>query len=462
MKQLCLFLILSLVFLPLAWSQLRIPAGGGSASSENLQGICLSPLQRQQDWEEIQSIRKRLIQQGKLKAVASRQASVPPLNFPLRQKEGAHYSGYFGIANYVDHDNGSGLQEFTCGNRTYDGHHGTDYFLWPFPWDMMARGEVEIIAAAAGTIISKIDGNFDKNCSWENTGGWNAVYIEHDDGTIAWYGHIKKNTLTNKAIGDRVNPGDYLGLVGSSGRSTGPHLHLEFFTPSGATYDPYLGTCNPTTQLSGWEEQAPYIQPTLNFIQTGDGPPDLSGECLREEFINASSEFRSGERVYFSSYFVDQLPDQSATYKVYRPNGQVWVRWTFNPPQRFNASWWYWWEDLPPNADQGIWTYEVVFEGDTLTQAFSVDVDVVSSTTSVEEGISIGPNPFETYLNVADKEGSPILVTISDICGRLVKSVQIHTEKSLVEVSTLPKGIYFVALHNRKGKQLMVSKMVKK
>ena len=48
----------------------------------------------------------------------------------------------------------------------------------------------------------------------------------HADGSVAWYGHMKAGSLTNKAVGQTVSSGEYLGIVGSSGNSTGPHLHF--------------------------------------------------------------------------------------------------------------------------------------------------------------------------------------------------------------------------------------------
>ena len=72
-----------------------------------------------------------------------------------------------------------------------------------------------------GLLVLGIDGSFDESCG-ANGRPWNAVYIEHFDGSVAWYGHLKKDSLTSKGIGDLVLAGEYLGIVGSSGSSTGP------------------------------------------------------------------------------------------------------------------------------------------------------------------------------------------------------------------------------------------------
>ena len=64
----------------------------------------------------------------------------------------------------------------------------------------MDYDQVYVVAAAPGVIVFKQDGNFDRNCGF--TGDpWNAVYVQHADGSVAWYGHMKNGSLTPKAVG---------------------------------------------------------------------------------------------------------------------------------------------------------------------------------------------------------------------------------------------------------------------
>ena len=55
----------------------------------------------------------------------------------------------------------------------------------------------------------------------------NSVTVQHDDGTAASYSHVRSNLR----VGDRVREGQYIGVTDLSGRSTGGHLHYEFFEP---------------------------------------------------------------------------------------------------------------------------------------------------------------------------------------------------------------------------------------
>ena len=127
------------------------------------------------------------------------------------------------------------VADCACGSRTYDlvggGHRGTDIFPL-FGWRKLDNEEVIVVAAAPGTIVLKQDGNQDRSCGTlsvllPNASQWNAVSLRHADGSLTWYGHLKKNSLTPKKVGDTVDEGEYLGAVGSSGFSTGPHMHFE-------------------------------------------------------------------------------------------------------------------------------------------------------------------------------------------------------------------------------------------
>lgn len=69
-------------------------------------------------------------------------------------------------------------------------------------------------------------------------GGYgNLVVLKHDDGTFTKYAHQSK---INVNVGDDVKAGDVIGAVGSTGNSTGPHLHFEVRrgSPEGEVLDP--------------------------------------------------------------------------------------------------------------------------------------------------------------------------------------------------------------------------------
>jgi murein DD-endopeptidase MepM/ murein hydrolase activator NlpD len=70
-------------------------------------------------------------------------------------------------------------------------------------------------AAGVGTTIF---------AGWNNGGYGNLVVIQHRDGYTTWYAHLSQITSW---VGERVSGGTRIGYVGSTGYSTGPHLHFE-------------------------------------------------------------------------------------------------------------------------------------------------------------------------------------------------------------------------------------------
>ena len=90
--------------------------------------------------------------------------------------------------------------------------------------DVAAPKGTEIHAPAAGTVVRA---EFAENYG-------NVVDVDHGDGYVTRYGQV---SAFKAAVGDKVRAGDAIALVGSSGRSTGPHLHLEVLK-DGENIDP--------------------------------------------------------------------------------------------------------------------------------------------------------------------------------------------------------------------------------
>ncbi len=108
-------------------------------------------------------------------------------------------------------------------------------FVWPtngtitqrFFWyhkgiDIANKAAPAVVAADAGEVIV---------AGWPDSSGYgNRVMIDHGNGYITLYAHLSKIYV---GTGQRVNRGDAIGQMGSTGRSTGTHLHFEIRTGSG-------------------------------------------------------------------------------------------------------------------------------------------------------------------------------------------------------------------------------------
>jgi murein DD-endopeptidase MepM/ murein hydrolase activator NlpD len=317
--------------------------------------------------------RARLIAEGKLSRYHAK--SLTNFKWPLRSAAGRTDFAYHGISNFVDEDPAypSHVKDYFCGARSYDlasgyNHAGTDIFLWPFSWKKMDDEDVVIVAGAPGIILYKSDGHFDRSCAMNNN-TWNAVYVEHADGSVAWYGHMKNGSPTVKAVGETVKAGEYLGSVGSSGSSTGPHLHLELYDAADVLVDPWLGACNGMSKQVTWEVQRPYRDSAVNALTIGDAAPTFPA-CSNPETSGAVDIVTPGTRVYFTMYLRDQVTGSPASMRVLRPNGSVYATQT-SGDNTYNASYWYWYYDAFPNLP-GTWTFEATIAGNTVTKTFQV------------------------------------------------------------------------------------------
>jgi murein DD-endopeptidase MepM/ murein hydrolase activator NlpD len=102
-------------------------------------------------------------------------------------------------------NNEFGFRRNPFGGRNYEFHAGMDIDG--------ERGD-SVMAPANGTILK---------AGWQGGYG-NMIEIDHGNGLTTRYGHLSKIEVQ---VGDLISRGQLIGLVGSTGRSTGPHLHYE-------------------------------------------------------------------------------------------------------------------------------------------------------------------------------------------------------------------------------------------
>ncbi|MTB52993.1 peptidoglycan DD-metalloendopeptidase family protein [Lewinella sp. W8] len=433
-------LLLTFLFSPLLLMSQTVPDGGGARQQEAREA-CLPAADRAVIQEQLTVTLQQLRREGKIPA--EDQKLNQTLEWPLRLV-GIDWPNYYGISNFVDLNDESGILDYTCRQRSYDGHNGTDFFTWPFPYYLKDLDAVEVVAAAPGVIIGKDDGQPDENCAWSNQ-RWNAVYVRHDNGTVAWYGHLKRNSLTQKAVGQRLETGDYIGVVASSGRSDGPHLHLEFQTSTGEIIDPYGGNCNDVDSgLLRWREQQAYQEPTINAVLLHAAPPvhDCPGSQERENITDA---YDLGDQVIVGAYFKDQIVGDIVTYRMLGPDGSQVQRWIQVFEQNFNGSWWWFRRNLGAGAVAGDYVMEAILLGDTVRQPFTYGV-TTSTQTPRESDLKIYPNPVTDHLNFPTNlrlRNCKLL----DLRGRIVAEKEVASGGSL-SVAGLPAGVYLLVWEN--------------
>ncbi len=109
---------------------------------------------------------------------------------------------------------GKTRKNITTGYYGYSGHTGVDFAV---------VSGTEILAVKEGTVAIS---DAKKNASGLYRSYGEYVVIDHHDGTMTLYAHGLPNSRTVK-VGDKVVAGQTIMLVGSTGNSTGPHLHFE-------------------------------------------------------------------------------------------------------------------------------------------------------------------------------------------------------------------------------------------
>jgi len=291
--------------------------------------------------------------------------------WPLRSA-GIGYFAHYATSAFVDQDTAVGpFLDWNCGTRSYDQHHGSDIFTWPYGWLSMDLSRLQVVSAAPGTILVRADGNFDRSCA-AGGGDANLVVIQHADGSTAIYVHFKNGSVTPKQVGEAVAAGEYLGVVGSSGSSTGPHLHFEVHDSGsfpGPLLDPYDGLCETLALGSLWIQQPAYRQPTINHASTGFAAPVLPA-CPGQETPNEKRLFANGDPIYFRAYVRDLTPAFPLAFAVHRPNGTLYQSTSYTATQDFNAAYVSWSNPSFAGGAGGRWTFDVTFDGTTRTRAF--------------------------------------------------------------------------------------------
>ncbi len=460
----CLFLL----SLALNAQSTLVPDGHGFHQAGHSQ--CLSEPERS-------LIKKEL--RAQIQAMGLQDKSGPIVNFiwPIRAKEGYPDPGHYGISNFVDHNpatsgaHNNDVQDYNCGNRSYDtaagyNHKGTDIFLWPFPWHKMHNNSVEVIAAESGIIISKMDGNDDQSCGFCTNCQWNAIYVQHADGSVAWYGHLKSNTLTTKGVGDTVEQGEYLAVVGSSGNSTGPHLHFEVYADSNMSelIDPYGGNCNSTNGTdSWWANQKNYREPALNKILIGNAPLEEQS-CPNMAITNRVDVLEAGADFFLTLFFHDQMDGDEVMIDIVQPDNTIFFGWISTLTSTYNASYWYWSRFLPPNAESGTWKIRVAYYGEVSELEFQVgsltsNQEVFANT--MDCNIS---NPFSKSLNIQCEEISNFSsISFYDLTGKLILNHQVNQDLNALNIptGTLPEAIYLVHFRDQTGQVSQTKKLLK-
>lgn len=195
------------------------------------------------------------------------------------------------LVNLVDHDPGPGMRDYACGEHGYNGHTGTDIAIRDY--SKMDDG-VPVVAAAAGKVLRLRDGMLDGDVSKvgkdavAGKGCGNSVVIGHGGGWETFYCHLRRGSLTVRP-GQRVEKGDKLGFVGSSGLAEFPHVHLGV-RKDRKIVDPFVGltrtaNCGPGASPLWDSRSLSALKESLTALyDAGFAPVEINADALRRGF----------------------------------------------------------------------------------------------------------------------------------------------------------------------------------
>jgi murein DD-endopeptidase MepM/ murein hydrolase activator NlpD len=104
-----------------------------------------------------------------------------------------------------------------------------------FGWRWGKMHPAQDLACPTGTAVHAISSGTVVFAGWSNEGYGNFVKIRHWDGTVSWSAH---NSRLLVSVGQQVSPGQTVAYSGSTGNSTGPHVHFEIHPADGAAVAP--------------------------------------------------------------------------------------------------------------------------------------------------------------------------------------------------------------------------------
>jgi murein DD-endopeptidase MepM/ murein hydrolase activator NlpD len=168
-------------------------------------------------------------------------------------------------------------------------HRGVD--ILNYPNDKMQSGKAELHAITSGTVTDvrySGEGNANSPYNQSTDSGWgNSVQFKDAGGVFHRYAHMRDKPTVN--IGDTINAGDILGVIGNTGNSTGEHVHYQIQSGDGS------------------EEGSTFLNPLTYFKYhqpTGTATGALQGEIPFEGITGEHNAWNAWEKNYH-----DQWPD---------------------------------------------------------------------------------------------------------------------------------------------------------
>ncbi len=352
------------------------------------------------------------------------------------------------LVNYVDRDTNVGsFLDHRCQQLTYDQHQGSDFVIRDFR--QMDSG-VKVFAAKSGRVYYTHDGEFDRSTQPDSGGYGNFISIGHGDSLYSIYAHLKKYSQLVK-IGDSVEQGQYIGLVGSSGKASDPHLHFEVYH-NGVIVDPFGDHCPLVPVAPSLFTKTPFYENEFAIIDEGfvDYVPSLND--LREHPAAETVFSDLDSTIFFwlhglSFHFGDTL-----RYEWRKPDGSLWFSYGFR--QDTALRFWYTGTYIngPAKNAMDIGTWHInCYRNDSLFKIAPFEITISNSVAITEKTIRSTIQYSNNELIFAPEAELTTRATLElfSISGALIKSfnadnLALTDHQYRIALPLLPSGKYFL------------------
>lgn len=247
--------------------------------------------------------------------VSAALADPPVLQFPLECDLGQTCF----IQQYMDRNPGPDAQDYRCGPLSYDAHTGTDFRL---PDHAAMADGVAVLAAAAGTVTGRRNSAADAGRADVTDGQecGNGIVIDHGDGWQTQYCHMRQGSVSVH-LGQQVQAGATLGLVGYSGNTEFPHLHLSV-RQDGTHIDPFdmSDTCG-GDGASLWQTPLAYQPGGILTLGFSDVIPKFS--AIQAGLAGIGQLTTNSPAVVIWGYMFGARAGDEVQLSIRRPDGTV-------------------------------------------------------------------------------------------------------------------------------------------
>jgi Peptidase family M23/FG-GAP-like repeat len=295
------------------------------------------------------------------------------------------------VGNFVDLGNGSAPLDYECSDFTYIGHNAHDSSIAGFREQAIG---VPVFAVLAGIVTATHDGEFDQNTTMGSR-PVNYVDIDHGNGYVTQYLHLRKNSVS-VSVGQSIAAGTQIGLTGSSGSSTWPHLHFASFH-DGVAFEPSAGGCRPGPTY--WVNQVPIPRTTSATTFAFANVPFSGQAAYPYDQVTRTGSYVVGTGTIYFRFQLNQVPPRSTDRVVLiRPNGSFAVdsSTALNNAGSWRQPWFAFVWNVPLTA-VGTWTVDFYVNG---AKAASAPFDVVASAGQLvnhpplKPSVAITPSPL--------------------------------------------------------------------